>query len=214
MRSEVQEILDKEWPTTTSPRGHVNFGAFKLYVALARLARYSIDIGDDELYEDVLTEAKKITDPHHDGNDKPSYYYNYFGFKSQDHDAIHSNRPRVYIFKEKHGDCIFDASTPEAASKAVLYMLERRLEDGYLMDDVEDIPNQMDLLKSNEVHETEAGLARSALELARSGKQGCLFIAGKKAFSMLRARSGNEYEYFVIEYLNIAEFDLKKEVPF
>ena len=55
---------------------------------------------------------------------------------------------------------------------------------------------------------------RRILKVARSDKPGCLFIAGKMAFSFMMERSGYEYELFDIEYLTEAEFDLKKEPPF
>ncbi len=215
MRSEVVEILTKEWPDTTSPKGRVRYGNLNLYGALARMVRYAEDIGDDELYNDALDAAKGIKDPTPDREGK--FCYEIFGIKNREHDAIHNKRPRVFIFKEKHGDWMYDASTPEASSKAVLYMLEARLEDKWLMEELpedEAVSDQMDMLKSNVVPETEADKARRILELARSDKPGCLFIAGKMAFSFMMERSGQEYELFDIEYLSEAEFDLKKEPPF
>jgi hypothetical protein len=215
MRNEVLSIIRKEWPDKTSPKGRVRYGALDLFSALAKLTRYAQDIGDDELYEEAYEEAKKVKDPTPDREGK--FCYSLFGIRNQEHDAIHNKKPRIFIFKEKHGDCIFDASTPEASSKAVLYMLECRLEDGWLMDELpedEQVSNQMDLLSSNEIPETEAGKARRILKIARSDKPGCLLIAGKMAYTMLMERSGYEYELFDIEYLSEAEFDLKKEPQF
>lgn len=215
MRSEVLRIIRKEWPDKTSTKGYVRYGALDRFSALAKLTRYAEDIGDDELYEEALEEAKKVVDP--TPGRKEKFCYGFFGIRNREHDAIHNNKPRVFIFKEKHGDCMFDASTPKASSMAVLYTLERRLDDKWLMDELpedEQVSDQMDLLKSNGVPETEADKARRILKIARSDKPGCLFIAGKMAYTMLMERSGCEYELFDIEYLSEAEFDLKKEPPF
>ena len=214
MRIEVLRIIRLEWPNKTSPKGRIRYGNLDLYAALARMVRYAEDIGDEELYEDALNAAKEIQDPTPDREGK--LCYDTFGIKNREHDAIHNKRPRVFIFKEKHGDWMYDASTPLKASKAVLTVLERRLEDMWFMEELpkEAVSDQMDLLKSNKVPETEADKARRVLKIARSDKPGALIVAGKMAYSMLMDRSGFEYEQFDIESLSVAEFDLKKEPPF
>ncbi len=162
MRNEVQELLDKDWPDKTSPKGHIRYGALNLYGTLARLTRYAEDIGDVELQEDALEEAKKIVDP--TPGRKEKVCYNFFGVGNREHSAIHANEPRLFVFKEKHGDWRYDASTPERASKAVLYTLERRLEEKYWFSEElpedEQVSDQMDLLESNVIPLTEADAAR------------------------------------------------------
>lgn len=216
MRSEVLRIVRKEWPDKTSPKGYVRYGALNLFSALAKLTRYAEDIGDDELYEEAHEEAKKVVDPTPDRDGK--FCYGLFGVRNREHDAIHSKTPRLFVFKEKHGDWRHDASTPENTCKAILHTIERRLEEKYWFSEElpedEQVSDQMDLLSSNEIPETEADKARRILKIARSGKPGCLIIAGKMGYSFLGDRGDLEYEGFDIQSIEIAEFDLKKEPPF
>jgi len=128
------------------------------------------------------------------------------------HGIFHNESNSIVIFKEKHGDSLYDMSSAFNAASAFLTVLRERLNDGWYNDQLEDEDhesNQLDLLKSNEIILTEEQEARKIVDMATNRKiTGDFIRAGKDAYEFLQDRSEYEYGCFSIETPSVADFTL------
>lgn len=106
----------------------------------------------------------------------------------------------IIIFKEKHGDLAYDASTEEALGKAVLSVIKYRLEAEYwYLDEPIEGADQGNMFEKSP--KTDAGQAREILALAETN----LLKAGKAGLNFLADRSDYEYEGYDIIRLEKVE---------
>jgi hypothetical protein len=106
---------------------------------------------------------------------------------------------RVIIFREKHGDLIFDASTPELVGKAMVKVISDRLNDDYwyendytLQGRSVDTGEQPDLFKKKVLSVKE--VAQKVIELSTTEPEKAYVLA--KTFMGCRQR--HQYEGYDI----------------
>lgn len=207
MHSEVQAILDKDYPDRpATERMNFRSGERDRFIALTRMHTFAEDIGDEEMADDAIAVAKGLRDPEtgepFKGLLMKPYIHGLF------HDGAEHNR--IAIFYEKHGTYHYALGTAEETAKTFLSVLNERLTDDYwYLDELteeEEEQNQLDLLKSNEPVLTDKQEAQKIIDFARSDERGALIRAGKAAFAFLDERSDYEYERMEIETLTVAEF--------
>lgn len=122
------------------------------------------------------------------------------------HSIFYANKPQVITLKEKHGDWIYDASTPENTARACLATIKRRLDEGYwYSDELEDTTNQFDMFRSNAIPLTEVEQVEKILEVGRESDG--LIVGGKQAFDFLLSRENHQYEDIEVCLADIAEFE-------
>ena len=215
MRTEVQEILDKEWPDQPHRGGrNIRYGVYNMSSALVRLAMHAEDIGDNELHEDAIEQARMIVHPESKPGAKKPRMIN--ALMPHVHSLFHSTEQMVLLFKEKHGTWRFVADNATEMSLAVLTMLEQRLNEDCYMDELYDELNevdppdinQLDIFKDNTPPQTDKQRAAGIIAFARSGDAGALIKAGKWAYTFLQNRDDYEYEGIDVEYADEATFDL------
>lgn len=214
MREEIQTILDKDWPDRKTPKGRAMYGAHDKRHALVIVAMRAEDSFDMELYDEAVEQAGLIPSPYEDEKGEfmkiiiPQY-----------HKMMHSEDPKLLIFKEKHGNWYFITTNATEFSLALLTVLEQRQEEGWYMDELygDAVPkegedhNQTDMFKRIDPPKTDKETAQIIIDLARSADPGCVIRAGKKANEFLLSHDDYEYEGFEIEYPSNSTFDTRPE---
>lgn len=210
MRSEIKEILDKDWPDDLTGK-YPRYGAYDKCRALIWLAMDGDDTNDQELFEQAEYQASIIPEP------TPGMSREFIRARfPQHHIFMHGENTKILIFKEKHGTFYYVTNNAIERSKALLSVIQQRVNDGWYLDELygddvsekdEDI-NQMDMFKRHAPPKTDMQKAKDILELARSGEPGTLIRAGKMAFEYLNSHSDREYEEFEIEYPTEIKFSL------
>ena len=213
MRPEIQAILDKEWPDRRTPKGRPMYGAHDKQRALILVALRAEDSFDMELYDEAIEQAGIIPSPYEDEDGEfirvtiPGY-----------HRTMHSEEPKLLIFKEKHGTWYFVTNNATEFSMALLSVISDRVDEEWYLDELygDDLPkegedpDQTDMFKANKKPLTDMAKAKAIVELARSGEPGCVIGAGKRAceFLMDHGDGDCQYEDFDIEYPSAPTFDL------
>lgn len=168
---------------------------------LHRLGREAFDRGLIELFGEYLAASDSFL---RDG--KPYAHQRPFSQK-----VFYAQIPQVIILKEKHGDWVYDASTPENAARACLATIKRRLNDGYwysdeLEEEDDDNPvGQFDMFRPNTIPLTEVEQVEKILEIGRESDG--LIVGGKQAFDFLLSRDNHQYEDIEVQAAEIAEFE-------
>jgi len=173
--------------------------------ALWSLAEYCEDAGDYDFAEEIYEARNSVIDP------KTNKPFNLFGGSRFPHSSFHAHVPQVIIFKEKHGDRYFDASTPENTALACLYVLKERLTAGYFFSDElskdVDPGDQLNLFKSNEKPLTEKQKVEKIISSYDKNDPVTLIRAGKMAADFLLNRSDYEYEGMEFEKAEVATLE-------
>lgn len=125
---------------------------------------------------------------------------------------------KILIFKEKHSNRYFDASTVEAHSAACLKILKERLEEGYWYDPG-DPPDKEDILSEEQISSLPTEILKRAeserrkrylrelanyeeeVKFVEDAKDAIANNKGRLAYKLLMWRRDGEYERFYEEEL-------------
>jgi len=110
---------------------------------------------------------------------------------------------RIVLFREKHGDYYYDASTTMKLAHAFLGVLNRKYKEGFWFSDTLTEDEKQMKLGSKKLPLTEK---EQAFEILSHAKLNPLY-AGLAAFDFLSERSSNEYEEFEFVYADVIDFD-------
>ena len=108
--------------------------------------------------------------------------------------------PQVLIAFEKHGSWYYDASTVELLAKACLNIVERRLNEGWYLDELDEESqkhNEEPTLFNRRIILTEKEKAERIIKMSQDD----LNKAGKVALRFLHSRNSSEYERVELEKL-------------
>ena len=140
MRTEVQDILDKDWPDDLDRKWPVH-GVNNMQRALILLAMHAQDISDEDLYEQAFNAASNIRHPDFPVDEPATMLRVHI---PQYHNAMHDTKQKLLIFKEKHGTWHFVTNNATEFSMALLTVLNQRVEDEWFIDELygDDLPEE------------------------------------------------------------------------
>jgi len=125
-------------------------------------------------------------------------------------------KPKILIFKEKHGTWHFVTHDAVELSMALLTVVENRLEEGWYLDELygDDVPKegvdsgQIDMFKKTDLPKTDKEQAQAIIDMARSDIENAVIEAGAEAYEFLQSHTDYEYKGFEVEYPATPTFSL------